>query len=256
MQILKLLGFSALLFAACSCSTRLSSRISAEIEPASAAVLNESRPTVSGSEALAIAAAYVQFRWEADEANAFHGIAPDGIRVDTPDIEFVPGGDTRPGWWKPRPTEKNLGMPYKWGGFDTPDTFREGLAAGKFAGDIYTPAKRHALYAGVSEHAVGIDCSGFVSRCWRLDRPHSTRMLPEICEELPSFDDLRPGDALNIVNDHCLLFSHFGDRERTFLVCYEAGSPPSWKVLRNRINVAYLKESGYVPLRYRGMRDQ
>ena len=54
----------------------------------------------------------------------------------------------------------NSRVGYKWGGFNTLSQYIDGLKSNKFAGDIHTD--------GVSSAAVGVDCSGFVSRCWQL----------------------------------------------------------------------------------------
>lgn len=54
--------------------------------------------------------------------------------------------------------------------------------------------------------ATGTDCSGFISRCWRLDRPFSTRELPALCTLLPSWEALRTGDILIAPGCHALLF--------------------------------------------------
>ncbi len=87
------------------------------------------------------------------------------MRVDTPDAYYKPA-DGRNGWWMPGLV--NQGVPYKWGGFDDIGSFDEGIANGKAGGDVSSPAKRQADNAAVSNHAVGVDCSGFVSRCLKL----------------------------------------------------------------------------------------
>jgi hypothetical protein len=151
------------------------------------------------------------------------------------------------------PGQWNEGVPYQWGGFSTLAEFDRGIAAGKAAGDVYTLQKRALLEAAVSDEAVGIDCSGFVSRCWRLPRAYSTRELDGICLRLPSYDALMPGDVLNTYNAHCLLFGGWVDAQRSRIWAYETGIPPHWKVIRHRPTVASLKASGFVPLRYPGL---
>lgn len=68
-------------------------------------------------------------------------------------------------------------------------------------------------------------------------------------------DDLLPGDVVNKHNSHVLLFVEFMDAEKTRFLAYETGSPPTWKVLRHPIEVAYVENLGYRPFRYRGIRD-
>ncbi len=209
--------------------------------------------TVSRAETVAIAEAYRAHRWHPTPRNVFHGFDARGIRVDTPDAGYVPPDGSRPGWWLPG--EENEGVPYQWGGFDTPAMFDRKVRAGFAAGDIYSRDKRANLDDAVSARACGIDCSGFISRCWRLDRSYSTRELTGLCDELASFADLRTGDLLNKSNVHALLFVKFLDAEKTQFLAYETGSPPSWKVMAHPIAVSFVQNLGYLPCRYRGIRD-
>ena len=195
---------------------------------------------------------YAGFKWKPSPANAFHGLDPDGVYVNTPDAAVLnPGG--RPGWWKPDQT--NVGVPYMWGGFSSLREFREGIAKGRHAGDVYTQEKRRLLETAVSRYAVGIDCSGLVSRCWGLERSYSTRELPMLCMSLDSYEQLKPGDILNSDNNHVQLFECFADKDHKRLIAYEAGSPPTWKVLRDSISVPMLKSFGYKPWRYKNIVD-
>src|SRR6188474_3128043 len=102
---------------------------------------------VTRAQAMATAERYVQHSWTASAANVFHGVDDKGIRVDTPDAGFLPV-NARAGWW--RSDAPNVGMPYMWGGFDTPESFDEGLRAGKWAGDISSAEKRRLLDDGVT----------------------------------------------------------------------------------------------------------
>ena len=130
---------------------------------------------VSREEVIGIARSYAEHRWEASEANVRHGADGNGVVVQTPD---EPPGQAHPNRWQPQ--QVNIGVPYKWGGFDTPASFDAGLLSAKAAGDLYSSAKRRAGNDAVSEHAVGIDCSGFISRCWKLPAKLGTATLPGI----------------------------------------------------------------------------
>ncbi|WP_264499381.1 hypothetical protein [Luteolibacter flavescens] len=144
-------------------------------------------------------------------------------------------------------------MAYQWGGFDTPEEFLTSVAKGEAAGDISTALKRKLGDDGTSKEACGIDCSGFVSRCWRLSRPYSTKELPSICDRLGSWDELKPGDIL--LNDrHVLLFAKWAKSGASMYI-YEAGPLPVWRVNAAEIQKDYLLERGYQPWRYRGIRD-
>lgn len=207
---------------------------------------------VTRSECLVIAEQYRAHRWIPSAANVRHGIDAGGVVVDTPDIGYQKPGAV-PGWWVPGIV--NEGIPYQWGGFVTPEQFDRDVASGKAAGDVYTQQKRHLLDAAVSRDATGIDCSGFVSRCWRLPRSFSTREFQSICDPILSWDDLRPGDILNTFNGHVCLFAGWADAARTRLVAYETGIPPHWLVVRHIVSANELKAKGFAPFRYRGIRE-
>ncbi len=207
---------------------------------------------VTRQQVLETARAYQTLAWVPTSRNVFHGTDPDHVRVDTPDQSLHRPG-TRPGWWVPGRT--NVGVPYMWGGFSSLADFTNGIRAGKAAGDVYTAEKRARLDAAVSKRCVGIDCSGLVSRCWKLPRSYSTRELPGLCATLPSYDDLKPGDILNTENSHVLLFESWKDATHQRLYAYEAGSPPSWKVLLDDIPIRLLRGQNYLPYRYRHIRD-
>jgi len=208
--------------------------------------------SVTRTEALLIANSYAEHRWRASETNLHHGTDPQGIMVDTPDEKFHPVKGVV-GWW--RSGSWNTGMPYKWGGFDTPQDFDRRIAQGLWAGDVFTTRKRDLNDSAVSRHAVGVDCSGFISRCWRLSAPISTYQIPARCTQLSDFDDLRPGDVVNKERVHVALFVKFDDPQRKNIVVYDVGCPPNWKVVRHLMSVAYLRQQGFKAWHYRAMRE-
>lgn len=144
------------------------------------------QPTAIASRTLAlrIGESYAMHQYVCTPANlsSVNVTAPDGDIVRTPSWLF-PGTNAR--------------IPYKWGGFSSLSQFDAGLQAGKFAGDINT--------SGVSSSAVGVDCSGFVSRCWQMTYHSSTSMMPSITTQYSSWDSLKPGDAIHKVG-HVRLF--------------------------------------------------
>jgi hypothetical protein len=205
---------------------------------------------VTRDEAIATAYRYTQVTWMPEQRHVRHGPDSNGIVVHTPDKSVIRHGDKR-GWWQPGVRAKS--MPYQWGGFDTPESFLEKIADGKKAGDIGSETKQKLGDAGTSAEACGIDCSGFVSRCWNLKRPYSTRELHKICDRLESWDDLRPGDIL-LNHRHVVLFVKWtvpGEE----LVAYEAGPFPVWKVSACGLIKASLQKNGYAPWRYRGIKE-
>ena len=145
-----------------------------------------------------LAQMYAEYPWTASKENVFHGHDSKGVRVDTPD-EAYKTSDGRSGWWKVG--EENIGIPYKWGGFDSPESFDQGLAKGMYAGDMYSKEKRKLIGDGVSSFSVGIDCSGLICRCWGLNKKYSTRNINEISYILKPSVNLKPGDAMNKFNE-------------------------------------------------------
>lgn len=218
-------------------------------------------PAVTRAEALSISRAYTSMSWRGSSRNIRHGPDADGIRTDTPDAA-TPGFHSG-AWW--RPGKRSAGMPYKWGGFDTPRQFAGRLEADSAngglpaaAGDMGTPEKQAGGDAAVSRFAAGVDCSGFVSRCWRLSRPFSTRELPALSVPLASWEELKTGDILITPGRHVLLFIRWtgaGNGEKNAFLGSEAGPLPVWKCSERVFSRAMLEPAGYRPMRYRGMRE-
>lgn len=194
-------------------------------------------------EVIKIAKAYAEHDWEATDRNVLHGKDKGGVHVDTPDGE----GE---GLWK---KGANVGVPYKWGGFDSLKSFGDGVKAGKAAGDLYSAAKRQAGDKEVSSHAVGIDCSGFISRCWKLSQKHGTSTLSRVSDKLPDASKLKAGDIMNTSGGHVILFAKWLDEAKTRALFYEA--EPFSKVIASEYDVASLVSSCFKPLRYREIRD-
>jgi len=206
--------------------------------------------SVTPDQAISTAYLYTQVTWTPEARHIMHGEDPEGTLVHTPDKSLNTKGFAN-GWWSPE--TQATGMPYQWGGFDTPSEFLNSLQRGEFAGDISTASKRRLGDDGTSAFACGIDCSGFISRCWRLSKPHSTKQLPGICAPLKSWSHLAPGDIL--LNDrHVLLFAGWDPHRKGAVLAYEAGPFPVWRVNAASIPTQKLEREGYQPWRYRGMK--
>ncbi|MDP4117371.1 MAG: hypothetical protein Q8903_14645, partial [Bacteroidota bacterium] len=140
-----------------------------------AAIVKNINGTVSRTNALKIGDSYVLNKYTCTAGN----LAPS-------DITDLDGDQVRtPSWLI---VGKNSKTPYKWGGFNTLAQYISGLQSGAYAGDINT--------AGVSSYAVGVDCSGFVSRCWQLSSHYSTSSMPTITTLYSSWDQMKPADAV------------------------------------------------------------
>jgi hypothetical protein len=201
---------------------------------------------ITRREALKIAESYVGHHWHSSAKNVLHGRDGQGVEVHTPDQDGGRGSPSQNCW---RVDAGNIGVAYKWGGLDTPESFDAGIRAGRAAGDVYTAKKRRLDTAGVSEAAVGIDCSGFICRCWNLKKRYSTYSLAQVCQKLPSVAALQPADIMNQSSGHVLLFVKFLDDEKKRAMFYE--SAPFSKTLASIRDVSELRRDGYIPMRYR-----
>lgn len=183
---------------------------------------------VGRTKALQIAETYVLHQYECKPNNlsASEVTAPDGDIVRTPSWLTI-GSNAR--------------IPYKWGGFNTIAQFDAGLANGKYAGDIIT--------SGVSSYALGVDCSGYVSRCWQLNYHSSTADMPGITTQYGSWDNLKPGDAIHKVG-HVRLFVE-RNLNGSFKVAEAAGR--NWDVSYWSFSASDLVT--YTPRYYNDMED-
>lgn len=129
------------------------------------------------------------------ESYAMHKYVCATTNLSSSDVTAPDGDVVRTPPWLLSGT--NARIPYMWGGFSSITQFDAGLKSGKFAGDINT--------SGVSSYSVGVDCSGFVSRCWQMTYHSSTSMMPSITTQYTSWDSLKPGDAIHKVG-HVRLF--------------------------------------------------
>ncbi|MEK7990592.1 MAG: S-layer homology domain-containing protein, partial [Thiotrichaceae bacterium] len=147
----------------------------------------------------------------------------------------------------PNPIDQTFtGMPYGWGRWSTPSEFKEQLA-GKFAGDTSTDQ------GFGSTCVVGIDCSGFVSRAWNINR-NSTRTLPNVSSIVEGgtrqekFNNIRAGDIVNDAGIHVRLFvARNADGSFQFI----ESTPPRVQ----RLSYPYSKLNTYTPLRYKNVQE-
>jgi MYXO-CTERM domain-containing protein len=127
-----------------------------------------------------------------------------------------------------------IGLPYDWGGYMTLFDFDQGIAAGLGAGSYPDD--------GVLSCTVGLDCSGFVSKCWDISH-NTTSSIPSIAPTIP-VGQMLPGDVFNEAGYHVALFSHkLGNGEP---VMYEA---LGYNVHLNATE-GWSHVNGYIPRRH------
>jgi hypothetical protein len=173
-----------------------------------------------------IAEAYINHEWYPTGRNVFHGNCPHcGKWIDTPDSDYHPEG----GWVS---GETNIGVPYQWGGFSSisglglaseEDFDEQYTGTGEYAGIIHYAGDIH-IENGECSRACGVDCSGFVSRCWNLSSKEGTSTLPGISNQI-KYEYLKPGDILNKQQYHVILFKEFVNEEKTLIRTIEANFP-------------------------------
>jgi len=192
--------------------------------PAPAPVTNAANAPLTRAQVMQTADELSRYTWVCKEANR-HAAC---VRSATYESDW-------------QPNQQVAGMPYHWGGADSPDQFERKLRAGLGAGSH----KRH----GVNGCTAGMDCSGFVAYCWGHKTGHdfSTTTFDGLGTRLTGnvYRDLKPGDALNKPGTHIVLFA--GYRPDGGPIVYEA-SGAAGRVIRND-RVTWSRLAGYVPVR-------
>ncbi|MFD5461594.1 hypothetical protein ACFWIQ_02040 [Kitasatospora sp. NPDC127059] len=93
------------------------------------------------------------------------------------------------------------------------------------------------------------DCSGLVSMAWHLDTSRVTSTLDDVSTPLGSLDDLRPGDMIDNIKTHVVLFTGWTDGSHTTANIIEEPKP-GLTARRNTYSRSYLVNNSYLPFRY------
>lgn len=136
----------------------------------------------------------------------------------------------------------HTGLPYDWGGYVELDEFHAQLAAGQGAGS-------HSWH-GVLSCTTGVDCSGYVSKCWK--GPHKSTSTMHTVTVPISKEMMAPGDAWNDAGSHIVLWSGAADDGAPLF--YEASG--SAKKVRFNTAASWSYLVGYKPLRYQYVDDE
>ena len=135
----------------------------------------------------------------------------------------------------------NTSMPYCWGGFSSRASFTTGLTNGKSAGDNDCTTNGD----GSETCALGVDCSGFVSRSWALTTKYSTSTLPNISTAYTSASQVQLGDIFNYAGSHVrLVNTNYGNGSYQVM----ESSANGWHVAYNTYTASQL--TSYVPRYY------
>jgi len=214
----------------------------------------DGRP-VTRAEVLQIAQAYAEHQWRGTSTNIYHGLDARGVRVDTPDMEWWGPG----GWYADGSV--STGIPYCWNGDSTLAEFDAAISNGLPVGCMFKKLDRKHDPPD-SDLPAGVDCSGLVSRCWRLKERKSTYDMSDVSYQLPTLDALCPGDAVNKPHSHIILFIAWTDKKHDKMLVYEEGDSKKTGAPLNRDRAhidtydrTWLEAHGFVPIRYRNIAD-
>ncbi|WP_276092729.1 hypothetical protein [Streptomyces silvisoli] len=123
------------------------------------------------------------------------------------------------------------------------------------------PYNRNA-YNSDSNGTYRQDCSGFVSMAWNLPSSpannygETTGTLPNFATELNSLDDLQPGDMLDNISTHVVLFKGWTDGNHTTArILEEAHSGTTAREDARFYTRGYLSAHRYRPFRYNRIQD-
>lgn len=101
--------------------------------------------------------------------------------------------------WEPAVTAEGpqVGLPYCWGGWVTPDQFDQQIAQGYGAGSM--PEGEFL------DCTTGLDCSGYVSQLWQHPYKLGTATIPQASVEI-DVTEMQPGDVFNMAGTHVIMF--------------------------------------------------
>jgi hypothetical protein len=123
------------------------------------------------------------------------------------------------------------------------------------------PYNRNA-YNSDSNGTYRQDCSGFVSMAWSLPSSQAnnygetTGTLPNFATELSSLDDLQPGDMLDNISTHVVLFKGWtAANHNTAVILEEAHSGTTAREDDHFYTRNYLSTHRYRPYRYNRIQD-
>jgi len=127
-----------------------------------------------------------------------------------------------------------VGLPYDWGGYMTLFDFDQQIAKGFGAGS--------RAQEGVLSCTSGVDCSGYVSKCWDAGH-YGTSTVSKVSTTIAQ-SSLLPGDAFNKAGSHIVLYSH----------TLASGLPVFYEAAAFHVEIDALggwsKVSGFIPIRY------
>ncbi|WP_186777273.1 FG-GAP repeat domain-containing protein [Streptomyces salinarius] len=115
--------------------------------------------------------------------------------------------------------------------------------------DQSVPYSQSAYYRDPQGTSYRTDCSGMVSMAWHLPTSATTWTLPNYSTRLGSLDSLQPGDALNNIDHHVVLFVGWTDSSHSTAVIMEEARPGT-NARKSTYSRSYITANGFKPYRY------
>ncbi|MFN3658694.1 MAG: hypothetical protein ACK4UO_15700 [Pseudolabrys sp.] len=210
--------------------------------------IEASTPPITRSKVIEIARSYLTVNWVMQPEN-----------YEKSGIENACVPDRYKLWLRPRRFTRDLigttigPMPYRWAGEDTPQTFRLRTELGALAGDICTCRILEFSYCTFPE-AAGVDCSGFVSRAWGIEKRGTSGLL-DVADDLDSIEALKPGDAFDWPQRHVRLFTEMAPGAAIAFTVLESTTRLECEGVCER-TYRPSELAGYRLIRYRGITDE
>ncbi|PJN23804.1 hypothetical protein [Kitasatospora sp. CB02891] len=138
-------------------------------------------------------------------------------------------------------------------------TRSEVLARAKVWVDDAVPYSQSSYHTDGSGTLYRQDCSGFVSMAWHINNSgtnngFTTNTAVNYSTQLAGLDSLKPGDTLNNISTHMVLFVGWTDSNHTAATIYE--EPNSSSTARSRVMTrSEMTSGGFLPYRYNKIVD-
>jgi len=198
---------------------------------------------------LSTAKSYLSVNWILNEENW----ARDGV-------DNVCDKTSRRFWLRPLHFQKSMigtaigPMPYAWGGDDTPASFKDRLTNQRaLAGDVCTCRDASLNDCVFFPKAAGVDCSGFVSRAWGLNKLGTAGLL-KVSSKV-GLQELMPGDAFDWPGHHVRLLVRIDTGPPTIFHVIESATKRDCEgVCESQYRATQLNQ--YVPIRLHKVLDQ
>ncbi len=182
---------------------------------------------VTRSETMKIADSYTRLKWTMKDSNR---------RGSCPSV-----------YTSRHSVGQQIGMAYKFAGWDTLSGFLSGISDGMGAGSTRSDYYDRGIFTCV----VGADCSGFVSRAWKMYPRKYTRSMYEVSYEI-DVSDMKKGDALNKAGSHMVLLAYF-HRDGSPVIMETTQSDALYRSVFRKTTWSRL--SGFKPIRYDYIED-